>query len=163
MLNPSPSNPSLELGNFKASHRVWKVVAALSLSLGGGLIALGVALEQLSPALWGMVGFCLAFAGFTWGLTRVMQSSLRIDSRGLVRASKMRERVTPWMEISGARVGIAELGDHLPCLIVEGSGGKVLATYGMGLISPPLEEAARLINEARLRPPGDIATRISDL
>ncbi len=136
------------------------MIAALSLVLGAGLVALGVAWEQLTPALWGVVGSCVVFAGFTRGLTRVIQSSLRIDSRGLIRASKMRERVTPWREISGARVGIVELGQHLPSLIVEGADGKLLVAYGKGLVNRPLEEAAQLIKEGAEPSTGDSKIKV---
>ena len=142
----APPGSRVELGQFEPSHRVWKVIGVLSLALSGGLVALGRAWDQLSPALWGVAGFCVLFGGLMWGLTRLIQRSLVIDSRGLIRASAVRERVTPWAEIGGARVGIAELGQHLPSLIVEGMDGVVLVAYGEGLINRPLEEAAGLIN-----------------
>ena len=137
----------IELGHFEASHRVWKVVGTLSLAVSGGLFALGRALDQLSLAMWGVSGFFVLFAALMWGLTRVMQRSLAIDSRGLIRASAMRERVTPWAEIGGARVEIVELGQHLPSLIVEGMDEKLLASCGRGLVNRPLADVAGLINE----------------
>jgi hypothetical protein len=79
----------------------------------------------------------------------------------MIRASAIRERVTPWAEIGGARVGISELGQRLPSLIVEGADGKILTAYGEGLINRPLEEAAGLINEWARTPPFRQAQRES--
>lgn len=146
----NPQNTSVEIGNFGKSHRVWKTVAFLSIILAMGLVALGVSWDQLTDALWIAVAFCWVFAAFMWGLTLVMQRSLRIEDRGLVRASAVRESVTPWSEIGGARVGHTDLGDRFPKLIIEDADGRLLRGYGRGLINRPMEEAAEEIN-ARLR------------
>ena len=137
---------SIELGAFHKAHRVWKTVSALSLAVGAGLIALGVAWDQLTTALWYVVAFCSVFAASMWALTWFMQRSLRIEARGLVRASAMRESVLPWSEVGRARVGKTELGQYIPDLIIEGPDGRLITAYGSGLINRPLEEAVELIN-----------------
>ena len=144
------SDESIELGSFHGPHRVWKAVSVLSLAVGAGLIALGIAWDQLTTALWYVVAFCGVFAASMWSLTWFIQRSLRIEDRGLVRASAMRESVLPWSEIGRVRVGKTELGEYFPKLIIEGTDGRLVGAYGHGLINRPLEEAAELIN-AKLR------------
>ncbi len=142
----TPIDESIELGAFHKAHRVWKTVSALSLAVGAGLIALGVAWDQLTTALWYVVAFCGVFAASMWALTWFMQRSLRIEARGLVRASAVRESVLPWSEVGRARVGKTELGQYIPDLIIEGPDGRLITAYGSGLINRPLEEAVELIN-----------------
>ena len=149
------ADEAIELGNFQKPHRVWKAVSVLSLAIGAALIAVGSSWNQLTAALWYVVAFCAVFAAAMWALTWVMQRSLRIEERGLVRASALRERVLPWSQIGRARVGKSEVGQYFPQLIIEGADGRLAVAYGRGLINRPLEEAAELIN-AELR-------RLSDL
>ena len=59
----APPGSRIELGHFEPSHRVWKVIGVLSLALSGGLVALGRAWDQLSPALWGLQGSVSFSAG----------------------------------------------------------------------------------------------------
>ncbi len=96
--------------------------------------------------MWYVVAFCGAFAASMWALTWFMQRSLRIEARGLVRASAMRESVLPWSEVGRARVGKTEVGQYIPDLIIEGPDGRLITAYGSGLINRPLEEAVELIN-----------------
>ena len=109
---------------------------------------------QLTPALWATAGTFAALAGLTLLLTLIMQRSLRVKERGLIRASALRENVLPWSRIGRARVGKTELGAYHPKLIVEGPDGRLLDAYGQGLIRVPLEEAAERINAAHPDPRG---------
>lgn len=143
----SSADRPVEIGAFASSHRVWRIVSVLSALVALGLVALASYLGQITSALWGVVGVCLALAAVMWGLTRVMQGSLRVEARGLVRASSVRETVEPWSEIGRALVGRTEVGQRQPSLIIEDREGRLSRAYGIGLINRPLEEAAALINE----------------
>lgn len=140
----------VELGSFYKMHRIWKTIAALSIAVAVGVIGVGIAWDQLTSTLLSVVGFCALFAASMWTLTWFVQRSLRIEGRGLVSSSAMRESVLSWPEIAHARVGRSEVGEHHPKLIIEGTDGRPLVAYGRGLINRPLEEAAELIN-AQLR------------